>query len=333
MRISPDYVGEMPTAQIEMFSIGYYNYASGESKWQYIGSPVSENISAKSAFPKSLVYSWHEDIGEWVNDRSKLKLQPFVGYITSQPGMAEGRKISFNGHLVDGREEIEVPLSYTPGSPEAGLNVLANSFAAPIDISRLEVSDFPAEADATINLFNTGSNADIAGREGEDVDVDAAGQYISIPVGNASYWASHAGYPIVIPSMQGFYVTTRVAGNLRLNYEKLIWNADYSTHPNKPLRVQARNAENDEISGALQITLSSVAGSDKVNLLESESYSTSYENGFDARKIMSGENNIFTIEDEDILAADATSSIVGTRIGVRTGEQTMYDFRFSRIEG
>jgi hypothetical protein len=39
------------------------------------------------------------------------------------------------------------------------------------------------------------------------------------------------------------------------------------------------------------------------------------------------------LENEDKLAIDATNSIIGTRVGVRTGEETAYTITFSYVDG
>ena len=65
--------------------------------------------------------------------------------------------------------------------------------------------------------------------------------------------------------------------------------------------------------------------------MESERYSANYENGYDARKISSGSVDVFTVADGEELGVDATNSIIGTRVGVRTGEETAYTLEFSHL--
>ena len=336
IRVSPDYVGEMmPQAEIEMFSVGYYNRATGDAKWQYVGVPVNMGGAlAKTVFTGSYIYSWSETTGSWVNNRASLVMAPFTGYATTQTTNASGVKLTYSGALIDGREPIAVPLTYTSTSAEPGCNVLANSFAAPIDISRLQASDFSEGVEATIYLFNTGSDEDIANREGQDVNVSAEGQYIAVAALNAGVLHTTFGYPIVIPSMQGFYVQTNKAGTLTLDYERLVWNADYSQHGNAPLRKAAKDSSEEDLTEALQVTIQAVNGADNLFLLGSDEYVPEYENGFDARKKMSDDTSlpsIFAVEGSDHLSIDATSSLEGTHIGVRTGSETMYTLVFSHL--
>ena len=335
IRVSPDYEGEMPQAEIEMFSVGYYNRATGDAKWQYVGVPVNMGGAlAKTVFTGSYIYSWSETTGSWVNNRASLVMEPFTGYATTQTKNASGVKLTYSGALIDGRDPIAVPLTYTESSDEPGCNVLANSFAAPIDISRLQASDFSEGVEVTIYLFNTGSDEDIASRNPESVDVSAPGQYIGVAPGSAVRMHSEFSYPIVIPSMQGFYVQTNKAGTLTLDYERLVWSADYSQHGNAPLRKAAKDSGEEEQTEALQVTIQAVNGADNLFMLGSDEDVPEYENGFDARKKMSDDTSlpsIFAVEGSDHLSIDATSRLEGTHIGVRTGSETMYTLVFSHL--
>ena len=328
LKISPAYTGEMPQATAELYSVAYFDMNAEDrnnvGSWQYVGSPMvkDEDVLARTIFTNSWIYNWDEASGEWQNNRKTLKLEPFKGYATSQYSNNDGMLINYKGQLEAQGDQV-LPLSYTAASPEAGVNVLANSYAAPIDITKFENTDFLG-AEATVYLFNTGSKTDVANREGQDEDVNMAGQYISIPI----YLAGKDGRPSVIPSMQGFYVIATQAGaTLKLNYERLVWGA---TNGNAPLRAPQRTQE--ESRGSLCIGLSADGWGDKLYLVESEDYNPAFENGYDAHKMMSGNLNIYAIEGSDTLAVDATNSIIGTRIGVRTGDETAYTMSFTHVE-
>lgn len=333
LRISPDYKDAMPEATIEMFTTGYYNMEASNhrevGRWQYIGWPLVGGTAAKTVFLRSMLYDWDEKSGAWKNNLRRLVLQPFTGYATSQY-KEEGLLIATSGQLVD-NASVELTLTYSEESELPGCNVFANSFTSPIDISKLEETDFSEGVEASIHMFNTGSKADIAAIQETKsfVDVKAKGQYLSIPVKNALVLADKFGYPLLIPSMQGFYVNTSQAGTLTLDYSKLVWNTDLQKTPNTPLRIRAREA--DDHIGALQISLASEDLSDNLFILESNDYSANYENGYDAHKKMSCAFNIFTIEDENKLAVDATDNIIGTRLGIRTGETTEYTLYFTNL--
>ena len=327
LRVNPAAAEPMPEATVELFTKGYYNMNVENHQdvgtWQYVGSPMVGGTAAKVVFTSSMIYDWNETTGEWKNNRRNLKLEPFAGYATSQYN-ENGVVVTFKGQLAE-NATVELPLAYTSTSASPGSNVFANSFMAPIDITKLdENEDFSKGVEATIHLFNTGSRKDMVDNAGSD-DLDAKGQYISIPVKNASKLKTMAGYPTVIPAMQGFYVSTNKAGTLTLDYNKLVWG---TTESNTALRVKA-NEQVEE--GSLKISLSSQGLVDNLYILESEENDRSFENGYDAHKKMSCAFNIFAVEGEDLLAVDATNSLAGTRIGVRTGEEMIYIMNFSHL--
>lgn len=333
LRISPYTREPMPEATVQLFSIGYCDYQLGltnPAAWQYVGSPVVAGTKAKSVF-FGWIYDWKETTGEWKNNRKNLILEPFKGYATTQDFFEDGLLISQAGQLVS-NETVQIPLAYTSTSEEAGFNVIANSFTAPIDITRFEDADFQ-NMEKTIYLFNTGSREDAeAVTARRAAGNNAPGQYISIPIGATKLMKSAFGeetLPTVIPSMQGFCVrATGEDAKIKLDYNKLVWEGKYAVNSNTPLRVRAAETE---LTGALQVTLRTGEWSDHIYMMESENFDYVYEDGFDAHKVMNGMLNVFTVEDEDYLAVNATNSIDGTRIGVRTGEEMTYTMTFSHI--
>ena len=319
----------MPSATAEMYSKAYFDMTADDrnnvGSYQYVGSPMVAGTAAKTIFPNSWVYSWFEDSGEWKNKRKTLTLEPFVGYCTSQYMDPAGLLIEHKGQLASNGNQT-INLSYTATSAEPGINVLANSYTAPIDITQFVDGDFSAGVEATIYLFNTGSKNDVT--EHPELNGDLAGQFIAIPIHLAGTVKDGFLLPAVIPAMQGFYVKANSAGStLTLNYERLVWNA---THSNTPLR--AKRADEPK-KGSLCVTIEADGWRDQVFLLESEEYDAAFENGYDAHKLMQGNLNIFTLEGKDALAVDATNRIAGTKIGVRTGEETAYTLTFGSVSG
>lgn len=330
LRISPDYAGAMPEATVELFSVSYYDQAAGADNsavWQGVGSPISEaGVLAKSVYTSCWVYSWDEAMDGWVNNRATLKLTPFVGFSTTQKKEPEGRKYTYEGHLVSGAAPVTMDLAHTAGH---GTNLLANSWAAPISIPNFESSDF-VNAAQTIYILNAGTKAQSDANEG---GFTAPGKYIGVPIKTASELAA-SGYPVVIPSMQGFWVQAEGASaQLRLDYSRLVWGADYSGDgSNQPLRAPKHNAEASPVTGKMKVSISAGGWSDFIFLLESEKYLPEYEDGYDAIKIPSGGMDLFTVEGENYLGVDATNSIIGTRVGVRTSEETAYTMTFSHLK-
>lgn len=331
IRISPYTEQAMPYATMEMYSKAYFDMTADDrnnvGSWQYVGSPMAEaGTLARSIYKSSWIYNWNEATAEWENNRKTLILKPFEGYCTSQYKYPEGMLITNTGQLAS-NGNVVLNLRYTGDADTLRCNVFANSYAAPIDITQFVASDFSEGVEATINLFNTGSKKNIADQI-DTTDLDAPGQYIAIPVAIAADLVANHNYPAIIPAMQGFFVNTTKAGTLTLNYERLVWNADYTQHANAPLRTKERS----NTTGALCVSIEADGWRDNLYLLEAEKYDANYQNGYDARKMMNGELNIFAVEEEDTyLAVDATHSLIDTRIGVRTGEETAYTFTFANL--
>ena len=330
LRIHPNSAELMPEVTVEMFSIGYYDKSSDEENiaaWQYVGSPVVMTNLAKTVFTRSWIYSYVESEDSWVNNRSTLVMQPFVGYATTQYDSADGKLMVYKGDLVENDKEYTLNLDFT--DTEHGCNVLANSFTAPIDITNFEESDFSEGVNPIIYLYNTGSRKD-AESDTKNVSTDAPGQYVAIPVNNAAAMKAAYEYPTVIAPMQGFCIKTQNEGTVTLNYDRLVWGGDYDKNPNTPMRSPKKAIDLSTL-GSLCVTISANGWSDNLYMLESESYEKAYESGYDAPKMNSGAFNVFAVEGENRLAVDATNNMVGTYIGVRAGEDATYTLTFTHV--
>ena len=329
LRIHSNSAEPMPQATVELFSTTWYNNsneAGNTTRFQCIGTPIeADGILASEVFPTgTLLYAWNEDTEKWKNSRSKA-LESFKGYDLSQKISNDGLLVEFAGLLVSGDKSID--LSYTEGK---GLNLLANSYAAPIDIELFETEDF-VNSTATIYILNAGTKLESDEQKG---GLDAAGKWLGMPIQTISELKG-AGYPSIIPSMQGFWIQAEGENaQLKLDYARLVYNDDVKgIHENKPLRTPKRNNTQDKapITGKLKIDIYGGGDADCLFILESESYDAAYEDGFDARKIASETMDIFTVRDSDLLGVDATNNIVGTRVGVRTGDTTAYVMSFSHL--
>lgn len=341
LRIHPNSAEPMPEATVELYSIGYYDMTVDDrndvGRWQFVGSPLANPVAAKAIYTESFLYEWDTLKGDWVNNRKKGVLKPFLGYSTSQYMSEDGMKVTYAGELVSNEEPAAIELAYN-GGDKISHNMLANSFTAPIDITKFEITDF-ANAEAAIYLFNTGSRNDIANLESMDdgskggETFNTPGQYIHIPVGKIGEMKSAFNQmPTSIAPLQGFCVhATGANPKITMDYSKLVWGGDYSKNGNGPLRVAARDMSEYGQVRSLCVTLYGGGLADNLYMLESEENNPYFENGQDARKMMSGALNIFSVAGEDELAVDATNSFIGTRVGVRTGEETMYTMFFTHL--
>lgn len=336
LRVDPATALDMPAATVELFSKAYYDYndkTDNIARWQYVGSPLaSTDVKASSVYKLSWIYSWDESSETWFNERATLEFTPFVGYSTTQRFYANGILLEYRGQIVSNKGKHDIDLAWS--GKDKGYNALANSFTAPIDITNFEDGDF-YHADSTVYLFNTGSRSEaIKAASTKSTEVNNPGQFLSIPIGSARLLKkAYDEMPTTISPMQGFFVHA-LAGDARvtIDYNKLVWNGNYAKNKAEPLRApkHTNNAEDEEV-GSLQISLFSNTGADHLFMLEAERFDAIFENGYDARKLMGDELNIFSIKDDYKLAVDATNSLIGTQIGVRTGDTTAYVMVFTHL--
>lgn len=340
LRVSPACTKAMPNATVELYSIAYANNATRTATWQYVGIPIASGVGGWDicTYGQQFIYGWSESTGEW-SDAYPDVIAPFQGYCLTQNNNSSGLTFTFTGTLT-APESKEIPLSYEGTGGNKGYHVLANSYTAPIDITKMESTDFGG-ATGTIYLFNTGTYNE-SGYTVDAANSTTAGQYIAVTPGTAAgIYASDDTYPILIPAMQGFCVQTNTSTTLTLDYSKIVWEANYGSHPNQPMRVAAQRTAEEEtkepnVTDFIKVTLSDGEAGDNLYLLASEAYDKSYENGFDAPKMMSDDAslpNIFAVEDDEQLAIDATSDIEGTFLGVRTGQASNYTLYFSHVSG
>lgn len=333
LRVDPATDLNMPAATIELYSTAYFDMTVSNynevSEWQFVGYPLRNNAAGKPIFNKSFLYDWNTTTGEWENNRATCVLQPFMGYATSQYRNADGWLITFAGELVQNVDTV-INLAYNEGD-KFTQNIIANSYAAPIDLTKFEDTDFD-NMDSAVYIFNTGSRADIA-KLGEERSgsCNIPGQYLPIPIGSAAAMKGAFETPTIIAPMQGFCVhATGKNAQLRLDYEKLVWNGNYATNKNTPLHINSRKQETEQVY-SLCVSLYGEGVADNLYMLESDQYDAAFENGYDARKMKSGEANIFSVKGNDHLAVDATNSFIGTHIGVRTGDTTAYVLTFTHL--
>ena len=336
LRVNPAAAEPMPEATVELYSIGYYDRANATddaniAAWQCVGAPIEDaHVYAKSVYTQSWVYSWDENRNEWVNNRKNLEFEPFKGFETTQFKSVDGVLLTYTGQLVSGAESRTIPLAVS--AKEKGYNLLANSYSAPMVISQFQNADF-VNAESTIYILNAGTK-DQSDKPGESKD--AAGKFIGVPINLSPTELEAAGYPTTVSSMQGFWVKAKEPGEtaqLALDYSRLVWGQTYKdSTAAKPLRApKSQEVMEDPISGSLKVAIQANGWTDYIYLLESENFDTAYEDGYDAHRIPSGDMDIFTIEDNDYLGLDATNSIVGTRVGMRTGAEVIYIMSFSHL--
>ena len=306
-------------------------------KWQYMGSPVREPQKIAASYPKATVYEWtntpNKQVGgNWQRvDSLAGAVQPFTGYCLTQSAPAT---YPLSGTLNDPVAKA-VAIPYNDQGTYPGFAFVANSWVAPIDIASLEPSDFGA-ADATVYIMNAGTYAEALRQQSQAAAGTgaAAGQYNTIPVHAASYLP---GALTVIPSMQGFFVHTKAATTLTLDYDKAVYTpakTKVSTTPTRaPQQIINHKSETLNVESMIRLRVSGYGSEDEVCLIESPEFSYAFENGWDGRKVRSERSDISLAvsSPEGALAVAALPQIVGTEILFDGGNHKRYTITFETL--
>lgn len=315
-----------PSATVEIYSKAEGGVIGGTPQWQYMG--VAVDGATASNFPNSWLLKWTEAEsavnGDPWSDRpleAGTTLTPWAGYSISQPTAAT---YSMKGTLMNSDHRYE--LSYTQSDdPDCGFNLLANSYTAPIDITKLTEDDF-VNADACIILYNTGTYAQW--EEQTSTLGDQPGQLTVIPVATGEA----TGLPTTIASMQAFFVKANTKGaTFTINYNTDV--AGATEHDNQ---MRAPRAEKE--FNVLKITIEGENTRDRLFLIENEETTNAYDNGYEARKIFDAPrgHQMYATCEYGYASIDCSESIVGQTIGLKgdnEGEMLTISFDTDRLEG
>ncbi len=286
--------------------------------WQYMGTPFAYKEAA-DMFYGSWMYRWDETTGVWylLSGRGH-SLNTWQGYLLAQ---RYHTTYSMTGNILPSTSHT---FSLTRQNPNnfPGSNYLANSWTAPLQISKLTTADF-VNADATIYVYDP-----------------VARQYFTAPTSLAQY----IGITTINP-LQGFFVLAQQDNaSLTLNYENLVakdkqavW--DYSTFDKVPSAAPARRAQAAEVEAEeveetiemMRIRVASIDGGvDNLYLFQGEQFTPGFDNGADGRKL-AGDNTVpffAAASPAGEMAVLATPSYNGTMLTFRKGTASEYTLTF-----
>lgn len=330
-----------PSATVEMHSKAQYGTTATDGhhpEWQYMGVAVNkadENNCAKASnFSGAWLLKWDEAenvTGDPWSDEplaAETAIKPWAGYSISQP---TAKTYSMKGALMNGNHMYTLTRTInenaTVQDPDCGFNLLANSYTAPIDITKLQTTDFSEKADACIVLFNTGTYADWESQTGKSGV--APGQLTVIPIEAAKAIAGD-GLPTTIASMQAFFVMARENGaTFTVDYQRAV--AGATNHGN-----QMRAPEAQDEFNVLKIMIKGENSRDQLFLLENENTSKAYDNGYEARKIFDAPrgHQMYATCEYGYASIDCSKSFIGQAIGLKgdnEGEKLTISFGIDKI--
>lgn len=336
VRVSPFFTtkvsGSMPRAKVNFTTKANMNEGDNRNAaWQYIGAPGS-GVGMDLAHT-TVLYLRSEEKG-WVRQYTEwAQLTPFAGYALTQK---EQETFTLYPQLLN--ENITISLTYTENGME-GDNLWANSYMAPLDITKFTDADFTGDIDKTFYLYNSGSwNQWNKNQDAINSAEVQPGRYYAIPVASAR--ALDATYDQnVVPPMQGVYMKANSGGGtITLNYEKHVWNNTQTAQMNQPLRVAGRRDSNELQSVDFQRVRLQVnsenSGADRMYIIQDSMATAGYDNGYDAPKLMAdGLMNIYTNEPFGKMEISSTDHMNGMYIGFQAGDDTHYIMTFTSLIG
>lgn len=226
---------------------------------QYIGTPFSDESNNYNYYG-AWVFAAKSDMSAWERLPMGTGMDPFVGYNVIYNSAEAGHVFVMDGTL-NSNEKVTCSCSSNSYGNE---NLLANSWVAPIDMSKFEATDFIGVTFA-IYIFN--STSEKASAENKTA---TGGNY-------TTYTLATSG---TIPSMQSFSVCG--SGSVTLNYNRLVKGGNVT---NGAMHAPSRDKRAEMNSLTVQVGDDNGWG-DELKLFEHEDFSMDFENGWDAPKMI-----------------------------------------------
>ena len=323
-----------PNATVEMYSKASGGVAGGKPEWQYMGVAVNNvnesNCAKASDFSGAWLLKWEEKDNITGDPWSKkplvaeTTLLPWAGYSITQP---QATVYQMRGQLMNDDHTYTLTHTTREGDtqdPDCGFNLLANSYTAPIDITKLTEDDF-VNADACIILYNTGTYAQWESQQ--KYTGEQPGQLTVIPVVTGEV----TNLTTTIASMQAFFVKANENNaTFIVDYERAVLGA---TNMGNQMRApQARDEFN-----VLKIMIEGENTRDRLYLLENENTTNEYDNGYEARKIFDAPrgHQMYATCQYGYASIDCSESFIGQTIGLKgdnDGEMLTISFDTERLD-
>ena len=299
------------TGTLGKATVAYYTKSHGTGTTddvnQYIGTPFSDEYNNYNYYG-AWVFKAKSDMSAWERLPMGTKMEPFVGYNVIYNSESAGHTFIMGGTL-NSNGNVTCTCSSNSYGDE---NLLANSWVAPIDISKfIEAEDFSG-VEATIYIFNSTSEK-ASGEAG----------YTSVPTGG-NYTVYNLLTSGSIPSMQSFSVCG--SGTVKLNYNRLVKGA--GTVSNGPMKAPSRDIRSEMVSLTIHVNDENGWG-DELKLFEHEDFSVDFENGWDSHKLMgySQAPQMYAVSSDGNMAINSVPSfdnnVVAFQAGSASNEYTM----------
>ncbi len=308
-------------AVVEMWNPSHWVMDGGKKKkyWSYVAVPIQE-ADIPNFFWNGFTYLYDETSG-WIKKGDGTVLYPFQGIGAS---LQTGNMETFYGPLAS-TDSQDITLTYTADKGQ-GMNLIGNSWTAPIQIANFEEDDF-GDAAAEVWVFNTGhTNGGHSTMADGSSGTTTAGQWQTIPIGVAGL-NTYTGLKVV-PAMQAFEVNTSVETTLHLDYDRLVRAGRENL--NEPMRTPRRGSAAKQIEATMRVRVSGELTHTDVYLLKDARFSDAFDNGWDGHYLSGDDRSarLYALSETSKLAFLAQPEIDGTQLGFVPGRETEYMFSF-----
>jgi len=310
-------------ATVHLYSLGR---KPSSYQYQYFAVPM-EVVPVNPAFANEThggtgiyTYVYEEASSGWTRRKYYDDLFAFEGLgITTKSTVA--MNYTMTGNLASTATK-EITLTHDG----AGLNLIGNSWMAPIQIGALAEDNTDANITKTVYIYCAGRDAvEGAATSG---DTETAGQWIAIPfeASGTAGWRD-AGKLSVIPAMQAFQIKVSDEATLTLDYDKVVRGS--TNDLNAKLRAPGRRMAANEVT-MTNIRVADSKTHTDLSLFEGDRFSEAFDNGWEA-EYMNGDGRsakLYAETEAGQMAVVAMYDYEGTVVGFAPGQETEYTFSF-----
>ena len=309
-------------ATVNLYSLGR---KQSSYQYQYFAVPM-EVVPVNPTFANEThggtgiyTYVYNEATSGWERRRYYDDLFAFEGLgITTKS--TDPMNYTMTGNLASTATK-EITLTHDG----AGLNLIGNSWMAPIQIGAL-AEDNAGLDNQTVYIYCAGRDA-VKG-EATSGDTETAGQWLAVPFEAASFetWKA-AGKLSVIPAMQAFQIKVDAEATLTLDYDKVVRGS--TNDLNAKLRAPGRRIAANEVT-MTNIRVADSKTHTDLSLFEGDRFSEAFDNGWEA-EYMNGDGRsakLYAETESGQMAVAAMYDYEGTVVGFAPGQETEYTFSF-----
>ena len=301
-----------PNATVEMYTI--CKQTSEYYTFQEFALPVKVGVRPGDDFENNSLYtgnsfatgvrSYNYNTKKFGWESSWSALKPFTFYQISNNTAGGGITYTFEGQLIGNKSRL---CQFVDAE---GFGYFGNSYLAPIGVMEL-LAGFGEDVQKTVWVYDYTNH-----------------QYKYV---NATSNIFGAAFTEIKP-MQAFvlYLNEGTSTTAPINYANSVWSYSDLATAQAPARAQVNTLNN----GALIEVVAANGHKDQVILIEDDAYTSNFDNGADASKLMNeGGINLYATTAMGNLSGVADNDIENTLLSFKAGEATEYTLQLGKVFG